>query len=247
MLLFHLIFTLYTSLIFKSPPNMKDAPLTFTHVTRPVQSSKENSQNQKPGVVFMLHGYGSNEHDLFSFSNQIPEDLFVISLRAPLDLPPSGHAWYTIHWDTTSGKFNDIPEAKKAILDLEVFIKAACEKYNLDATNVTLLGFSQGCILSLALALENPSLIKNVIGLSGYLDPNMLTEKSVHTPNETSALNIFVSHGTLDEVIPIDWARKTPEVLAQFGVTTHLREYPIGHGVSMENLQDFVTWLNANK
>ena len=48
-----------------------------------------------PQVLFLLHGYGSHEEDLFSFANYLPEDYLIISLRAPLSLSFGGYAWYS--------------------------------------------------------------------------------------------------------------------------------------------------------
>jgi len=143
--------------------------LSLHHITKPAVTTKE-----KPAALFMFHGYGSNENDLFSFASELPEELFIISVRAPQPMQPQGNSWYTIHWDGPDGKFNDAQEAIASRDLIAKFVHEATEAYNLDARNITLLGFSQGCILSLATALSYPNLAKNVIGLSGYIDPEML-------------------------------------------------------------------------
>ena len=69
-----------------------------------------------PPLLIMLHGYGSNEEDLFSFAQELPDELLIISARAPLSLGFGSYAWYTIHFDASSSdKFSDIPEAKNAL------------------------------------------------------------------------------------------------------------------------------------
>ena len=62
----------------------------------------------------MLHGYGSDENDLFSFANELPEELFIISIRAPYPLQPSGNAWYAINFDADQNKFSDDEQAIKS-------------------------------------------------------------------------------------------------------------------------------------
>ena len=64
-------------------------PLSLEYLVRP--SSKDSG---KIPALFMFHGYGSNEEDLFSFASELPEELMIFSLKAPYDLEPFGHAWY---------------------------------------------------------------------------------------------------------------------------------------------------------
>ena len=215
--------------------------LSLYHI---IQEPKIKTKDKAP-ALFLFHGYGSDENDLFSFSSELPEELFVISVRAPKPMQPYGNAWYTIHWDNAmaNGKFNDIPEAIASRDLIAKFIKEATKTYNLDATNISLLGFSQGCILSLAVALSYPKLVKNIIGLSGYLDPEML--QAGFEQQDFSGLNIFLSHGTVDQVIPIEWAQKTPAFLAKVGIPCKLNEYPVGHAVAPQNFYDLKNWLIA--
>ncbi len=202
---------------------------------------KPASIPEKPPAIFMLHGYGSDENDLFSFAEELPEKYAILSLKAPLELQPYGNAWYHIHFENNGGKFSD---DKQAILSRELVVKCidqAVEKYNLDKENITLLGFSQGTILSLSIALSYPKKVKNVIGLSGYINTNIIKEG--YKNNDFSGLNVYSSHGSVDQVIPVDWARKTKPFLEQLGVNCTYSEFPVGHGVAPQNFYDFKTWL----
>ena len=141
---------------------MTTAPLSLHHLIRPANSEKE-----KTPVLFLFHGYGSNEEDLFSFASELPSEICVISARAPYSIPPFGYAWYAINFDATSGKWSDVEQAKESVNKIVLFIKEACEAYHLNSSAISLLGFSQGAVLSLAVSLSYPELIKNVIALSG--------------------------------------------------------------------------------
>ena len=118
---------------------------------------KKSSLSKKSPLLVLLHGYGSDENDLFSFANGLPSELCIISLRAPIKIIPYGYAWYNINFDENQNKWNDTEQAKKAMSMILNCIDAATSLYNIDKFNVSLLGFSQGCILSLALALNNPN------------------------------------------------------------------------------------------
>ena len=197
--------------------------------------------HEKNPVLILLHGYGSNEEDLFSFAPELPDDSYVISIRAPYDLQPYGHAWYAIHFDADENKFSDNEQAKESVTLIAGFIDEIVKQYPIDTKNVTLIGFSQGAILSYATALTYPEKIAKVVALSGYFNQDILPE--VIDTKAISHLKFFVSHGTVDQVIPVDWARKAKPALENLGLEVEYQEYPIGHGVSPKNFFDFKNWL----
>ena len=195
----------------------------------------------KNPLLLLLHGYGSNEEDLFSFAPELPDDSYVISVRAPYDLQPYGHAWYAIHFDADENKFSDNEQAKQSVEIIASFIDEIVKQYPIDTENVTLIGFSQGAILSYATALTYPEKVTKVVALSGYFNQEILPEV-IHT-KAISHLKFFVSHGSVDQVIPVDWARKAKPALENLGLEVEYQEYPIGHGVSPKNFFDFKNWL----
>ncbi len=197
-------------------------------------------KDQNP-LLILLHGYGSNEEDLFSFASELPQDHYVISVRAPYELQPYGHAWYAIHFDADENKFSDNVQAKQSVELIGSFIDEALKQYPIDTKNVTLIGFSQGAILSYATALTNPEKVSKVVALSGYFNQDIMPE--VIDKNAISHLKFFVSHGSVDQVIPVEWARKAKPALENLGLEVEYHEYPVGHGVAPQNFFDFKNWL----
>jgi phospholipase/carboxylesterase len=195
----------------------------------------------KNPLLLLLHGYGSNEEDLFSFASELPEEYYVISVQAPYSLEPYGYAWYAINFDADMNKFSDNNQAIQSRDLIVGFIDELIQKYPIDENKVTLIGFSQGSILSYAVALSYPKKVNRVVALSGYLNQDILKEG--YEKNDFSHLNFFVSHGTADQVIPIEWARKTPDFLNNLNIKNTFFEYPIGHGVAPKNFFDFRNWL----
>ena len=198
-------------------------------------------KHDKNPLLLLLHGYGSNEEDLFSFAPELPDDSYVISVRAPYDLQPYGHAWYAIHFDADENKFSDNVQAKQSVEIIASFIDEIVKQYPIDTENVTLIGFSQGAILSYATALTYPEKVTKVVALSGYFNQEIMPE--VIDTKAISHLKFFVSHGSVDQVIPVDWARKAKPALENLGLEVEYQEYPIGHGVSPKNFFDFKNWL----
>lgn len=214
---------------------MNEKTLPLFYIKRPSKLQKNAP------LLVLLHGYGSDENDLFSFSSELPEELFIISLRAPHPLQPYGHAWYAINFDAQQNKWNDVHQAKSSMKTITECIDLACEKYELNTKNVSLLGFSQGCILSMALAINYPKKFKNIVGLSGYISPEFL--ENTMQPEDYNHLDFYCSHGYSDQVIPVEWARKTPTILDELGIKHTYSEFPVGHGVAPQNFFEFKDWL----
>ncbi len=215
---------------------MTTAILSLTHLIKP-----SSLQEGKPPVLFMFHGYGSNEEDLYSFAPELPEQLCIISVRAPYPMEPFGYAWYAINFDAEKGKWSDDKQAILSRDKIMAFIDEACEAYGLDEDRITLLGFSQGTILSYAVALSYPEKIKNIVALSGYINQNIIAEEYMTKNHEN--LRIYASHGQVDQVIPPEWAQKTPEFLNGLGIEHVYEEFPVGHGVAPQNFYSFKKWL----
>lgn len=200
---------------------------------------------EKNPILILLHGYGSNEEDLFSFASELPEEYYIISVRAPYDMMYGSYAWYAINFDADENKFSDIAQAQQSRDLIANFIDELIENYPIDSKKVTLIGFSQGCILSYAVALSYPEKIQRVVAMSGYFNAEIAVEGFAQ--NDFSNLKIFASHGSVDQVVPVDWARKAAPALQQLGIDIVYKEYPVGHGVAPQNFFDFRNWLIQTK
>lgn len=202
---------------------------------------KPETISRNTPLLVMLHGYGSDENDLFSFAQELPEQLLIVSAKAPIAMQPFGNAWYEIYFDAGAGKFNNDQQAVAARELIAKFIDELVETYQVDAANVTLLGFSQGSILSYAVALSYPEKVKNIIALSGYISKDMLVNG--YEKNNFDHLAIYGSHGNVDQVIPVEWARKNKPFLDELNIENTYSEFPVGHGVAPQNFFEMRSWL----
>ena len=209
--------------------------MSLSYITRP-STLKENAP-----LLIMCHGYGSDENDLFSFASELPEELFIISLKAPYPMQPYGNAWYAINFDAEQNKWSDDEQAKISRDLIANFIDYACNKYPVNKDNVTILGFSQGTILSYAVALTYPEKVKQVIALSGYINENIIPQN--FKDKDYSHLSFYCSHGNVDQVLPVEWARKAPKFLEALNIENKYSEFPVGHGVAPQNFHEFKRWL----
>ena len=190
-------------------------------------------------LLIMAHGYGSNENDLFSFSRDLPDKLTIVSIRGDVNIQNIGYAWYDINIEFNGNKTYDIEKAIESRDKVADCIEKCTEIYNTDKNNVTLLGFSQGSILVNAVALTYPEKVKNVIAFSGVVDPNIINLSSKSLKN----LSFYISHGTLDEVLPYNLSKESLKFLEKNNLNFVFEDFPVGHGVSPENFKSMLSWL----
>ena len=199
---------------------------------------KASQYPKKSGVIFLIHGYGSNSDDLFSFKTYLPKNLSIISLEAPIELEMGGFAWYSINYNQDFKKWSNDKEAMSSIKKIYQTINILLKKYNLDSNDISLLGFSQGAILSWAIGFNYPNFIRRIIALSGYINEELIDNFNI-------TFKAFSSHGLIDPIIPIDWARATIKKHINIENDNFIyNEYNDGHTVTENNLLDFLNWMN---
>jgi len=216
---------------------MIDNTLSLHHVIR------KSTLTENAPLLIMIHGYGSDENDLFSFASELPEELFIISVKAPHPMQPYGNAWYAINFDADKGKWSDNEEAIESRDLIATFIDEAVTTYTVNKNNVSLLGFSQGTILSYAVALTYPEKVKNIIALSGYINKDIFPQDIEN--RDYSKLDFYCSHGSSDQVIPVNWARLTSPILDSLNIKYKYSEFPVGHGVAPQNFYELKDWLST--
>jgi len=192
-------------------------------------------------ILFMLHGYGSNERDLFSFVPTLPEDWIVVSYRAPFNTEFDGFSWYDIDFSDQE-KFVNTSQANESLNALIKSMIDISNHYALGQNQTHLCGFSQGGILCYALALAQPELFSKVACLSSYPEEKLL-HNIIKDKKKLEHLRFFISHGTDDAVIPLEWGRKAADLLYDLSCYFTFREYMSGHGVNQKNYMDLMEFF----
>ena len=202
---------------------------------------RSKNTDKKAGSIFMFHGYGSNKEDLFSLEQYLPKSHTIISLEAPLKLPFGGFSWFDIDYsdvieNNLDKRYKEINESIDGLLDN---IDKHIETENLNENDVTILGFSQGGSICWKLGLDFSNRFRRVMPLSSFIHPSYLNKDL----NDYKDLEIYSSHGTLDEVIPISLVEKYIESLAKNNNLVFDR-FETGHTISQMNLHSLIKWID---
>jgi phospholipase/carboxylesterase len=216
---------------------MSDRIFSLFHQVAPPKSGLE----VKPPLLLLLHGYGANEDDLFSLAPYLDRRFMIVSARAPIMLQPMSYAWFNLGF-TPQGIVINPEEAESSRRMIRKFLGEIVEAYDCDPKAVYLMGFSQGAMMSLAVALTYPGSAAGVVAMSGRVPPQTLEQ--IADKDTLIGLPIFVAHGTRDMLIPIGQGRDARAKLSELPVELTYREYDMGHEISYDSLKDVAEWLN---
>ena len=201
----------------------------------------ETGKNPAAAVIW-LHGLGADGHD---FEPIVPELKLAKPVRFVFPHAPvrpvtinNGmrmRAWYDIF------QFGGGPEDEAGIRSSQKMVEQliAAEK----GKKVVLAGFSQGGAIVLQTALRHPERLAGVMALSTYLP--LSAKLAAERSPENRDLPIFMAHGNYDDIIPIDRARRSREILEGLGYPVTWKEYPMPHSVCAPEIADISAFLST--
>jgi phospholipase/carboxylesterase len=123
---------------------------------------------------------------------------------------------------------------------LETFLDACLARYPIDRRKLAVAGFSQGGVMAYGLGLKTPGRFAALAALSSWL-PKELIEPGLSA--DLQQLPVLLQHGSGDELIAVDRARESVEILRDLRVPVTYREYDMGHEINQRSLTDFSQWL----
>jgi phospholipase/carboxylesterase len=191
-------------------------------------------------AVIWLHGLGADGHDFEPIVPELklPQPVRFVFPHAPLrpvtiNQGMRMRAWYDIF------QFGGGPEDEAGIRASQALVEKliATEK----GKKIVLAGFSQGGAIVLQTALRYPERLAGVLALSTYLPLAASLEKERSGANKD--LPIFMAHGQFDDIIPIDRARRSRELLERLGYPVTWKDYPMPHSVCAPEIGDISSFL----
>ncbi len=212
-------------------------PFSLKHIKR----EPKVESGEKPPMLILLHGLGSNEQDLFSFAPLLDPKYLILSVQAPIAYGFGGYAWFNI--DLTSGiPSANIQQVIHARRLLNNFINEAIDAYQPNLDQIYLCGFSQGAIMSYEMAFSDTSMVKGVVAMSGYVLREITPQLNFRS--QLKKLKVFATHGTRDQVLPIFLGRATNDYLKAMRIDYTYQEYDMAHEVNLDCLNDVKRWLS---
>ena len=183
-------------------------------------------------LLLLLHGYNSNEGDLFGLTPYLPLEPAIASLRAPL-YTGYGHAWFPLVAEGAELSVEGADAATDAILD---WLDRAAP----GAGPIGLLGFSQGGAMALELLRRAPERFAFAVSLAGFALPG---ERDGDERMSQLAPHVFWGRGTVDEVIPVASVARTQAWLPAHSTLDERIYEGVGHSVSDRELADVAAFI----
>jgi len=198
--------------------------------------------------VIVLHGLGADGNDFVPVVNELdltglPGIRFIFPHANTMPVSINGgyvmRAWYDIvHTDL--GRQEDEKGLRASQLQVEALI-AREKARGIPAHRIVLAGFSQGCAMTLQTGLRHPEKLGGLLCLSGYVP---LADKVAAERTEVSKQTpIFLVHGRMDPVIPVQRAIASRDLLVQLGYNVEWHEYPMQHSLCQEEIVHMGAWL----
>jgi phospholipase/carboxylesterase len=209
--------------------------ITFKDWTLRVRAT----QSSTPRLLVLIHGWTGDENSMWVFTRGLSLDTWLMAPRAPHLADPSGFSWRPPQ-PLTDGR----PSLEMLLPAAEALIRLIDEysaSVKVDALQFDLMGFSQGGAMVNLMGMLYPHRVRKMCVLAGFV-PSGLDELILKKP--LAGKNIFVAHGTQDQLVPIERARASIEVLEQAGAQVTYCEDEVGHKLSANCLRALENYLN---
>lgn len=199
------------------------------------------SGNPPKQIVILLHGFGSNGHDMISLApawqHALPDALFLAPHAPQRSGFGEGYQWWPLTQLTLQALSAGALTAAPA---LDAFIDRKLAQYGLSEADLALVGFSQGTMMALHIGLRRANTVASIVGYSG-----MLTGIADLRHDHGTRPPVLLIHGSHDPVVPVAALHAAESELRRLDVdvTTHVSN-GLAHSVDPVGLklgQEFVT------
>lgn len=200
--------------------------------------------------IVVLHGLGADGNDFVPIAQELDLDSvgpvrFVFSSAPVQPVTINGgyemRAWYDIYPPGPDGQRREDEVGLRrsqalvqALLDREV-------ERGVPSGRTVLMGFSQGCAMTLLAGLRAPRRLAGIVGLSGYLPLAAATAAERSEANRD--VPVFLAHGEQDAVVEMARGEASREALLALGYPVQWHTYAMGHSVCAQEISDLNRWL----
>ncbi|MEO7176434.1 MAG: dienelactone hydrolase family protein [Saprospiraceae bacterium] len=205
---------------------------------------KPTKLDAKTPTLILMHGYGSNEGDLFGLETQLPKNFLVISVRAPYSLGGNSFEWFSLPESGSTIKESEA-DLQKSVALVKKFVAEVLAKFKTDPKQVYLSGFSQGGMMAYSVGLTAPEMFKGIAPLGGRIFE--VTKKEIKVSTPLKQLRIFIGHGDQDNRVAYKYATDAEKYLKSLGLSPELHTYKgLGHSINAQEVMEVKKWLESN-
>jgi phospholipase/carboxylesterase len=197
--------------------------ITFDNWTLRVRTSQSRSAH----LLVLIHGWTGDENSMWIFARGLGEEYWVIAPRGPHPAETRGYSWRPPQ-PATFGRpsLDSLRPAAEALIRL---VDGYSSSVRIEAGRFDVIGFSQGAALTNVLAMLYPDRVRKMGVLAGFVPSGM---DAIIGARPLAGKQVFVAHGTEDELVPVDRARASIALLEQAGAVVTYCEDVVGHKVS---------------
>ncbi|MCV3769394.1 MAG: alpha/beta hydrolase [Wolbachia pipientis] len=197
----------------------------------------------KKNLIVCLHGWGSSGSNFVYLakimSKFLPDSHFIVP-NAPFKREiGNGYQWFSLEDRSEEALYNGV---ENATLIVNHFIDVKLKKFGLKDTQLSLIGFSQGAMLAIHIALLRPRSCASVVAYSGrFISPSKVAPKIKSRPN------MCVIHGDADNIVPFSSLNLAVKALKKNGI--NVEGYPIKkleHMINEEGIKLGVEFIKKN-
>jgi predicted esterase len=189
-------------------------------------------------LLLLLHGWTGDENSMWVFVQNFAADYWIVAPRAPYITKPSGYSWRPLqpgHREPPT--LDDLRPSSDALIGLADAYSTA---NHLHAEQFDIVGFSQGAALCNTLMLLRPGRIRRAGILAGFVP---IGAEALVAGHPLDGKPVFVAHGSSDEMVKIEHARQSIDLLQRAGASVTFCEDDVGHRVSVGCLHALETFF----
>jgi phospholipase/carboxylesterase len=202
----------------------KNEPIRIEIRGWPFRVRKPGKNQENPEVLLLLHGHQGNEDVMWILTNPLPDHFWMLAPRAPVQTAQDGYSWHEI-----GQTWPDLEMYRTLTKELLSRVDDWMEENQVHPEKVHLMGFSQGAVMVYALGFLYPDRIGKMAAIAGFFPGDWRDALDQHAFQDKQ---IFIAHGTRDEIIPIEKARQAADVLEGAGAQVHFCSAETGHKLS---------------
>ena len=202
------------------------------------------SKNKPKQIIVLCHGYGGDGKDIstlaINWQRFLPEAIFFCP-NAPevCTVNPQGYQWYDLTLEKKEIIFEKSLVAEEKI---STFLDQILDNFQLEPINLALVGFSQGCMISIQTGLKKKKEINCILGYSG----KVINQKHL-SENINSKPKIFLMHGENDTIVPSIHLLESKDYLTNLGLKIKIKMFKnCEHRIPVEGSSLGLSFLKKN-